>query len=295
MHPTLTPFFAENPLDKMDHLRETIDWQEAHPDAEFILFSEGNIVIRSEDEKYTFTQTQLKYIPHDPKIALFLGNAYGKDYFALSTSLDMEEHFEYLDLRTFVFRRLSPVSDLGIVAQAGGVLKWHETHRFCANCGSETNISYSGWRRDCPSCEKQHFPRLDPVIIMLVTEGDNTLIGASHHYPENFYSCLAGFIEPGETIEEAARRELSEEAGIKGGKVDYLCSQPWPFPHSLMIGVHVHAETTDITMDEKELRDAKWVTKSEIENVIADPDAMGYFLPPKLAIARTLLDHWIKS
>ncbi|MGH1350499.1 MAG: NAD(+) diphosphatase [Methyloligellaceae bacterium] len=293
MRPTPTPFFSENPLDKMDYLRPTIDIKNAPGATRFILFSEGQIILRASDQQSTFSESELSMIQHDKELSLFLGSDGEEHYFAVSVSLDASEDFEQLDLRTFVSRRVMPVSNLGMVAQAGSVFKWHESHQFCANCGTKTTIAHSGWRRDCSKCEKQHFPRLDPVIIMMVTHGDNCIIGASHHYPENFYSCLAGFIEPGETIENAARREVFEEVGVVGGHVRYVCSQPWPFPHSLMIGVHMEAETAEMTIDEKEIREARWVSKQEIIEVMNNPESHGYYLPPSIAIARTLFKEWI--
>ncbi len=293
MRPTPTPFFAENPLDKMDYLRPTIDTENVPEGSRFILFSEGQILLRASDQQFTFTQGELNLIMHDRDLSLFLGSDTESHYFATSVSMDASEDFEQLDLRTFVSRRLMPVPELGMVAQAGSVFKWHQTHGFCPNCGHETVVVHGGWRRDCKSCEKQHFPRLDPVIIMMVTRGDQCIIGASHTYPENFYSCLAGFIEPGETIENAARREVFEEVGIVGGNVRYVCSQPWPFPHSLMIGVHMEAESAEMTIDEKEIREAKWVSKQEIIEVMNNPESHGYYLPPSIAIARTLFKEWI--
>ena len=153
---------------------------------------------------------------------------------------------------------------LAPLAEAKALLAWHARHRFCANCGAPTNVSQAGWKRECPSCKVEHFPRTDPVVIMLAIDGDRCLLGRAGRFVANMWSCLAGFVEPGESIEEAARRETLEEAGIICGSVKYFASQPWPFPMSLMIGCHAQATSTEITVDREELEDARWFTRDEV-------------------------------
>jgi len=187
--------------------------------------------------------------------------------------------------------RLS-AQDAAIAATARGIFSWHDSHRHCARCGEETAMSDGGWRRDCAACGGQHFPRTDPVVIVLATHGNSVLLGRSPHWPEGMYSLLAGFVEPGETIESASRREVFEESGIRLGDITYLASQPWPFPTSLMFGTAGEAENTDITLDPKELEDAKWVRREELLEAMAGRDSK---LKPARhgSIARFLLERWL--
>ncbi len=179
-----------------------------------------------------------------------------------------------------------------LIATAKAVTGWHATHGFCAKCGARTVIAKAGWQRDCPACGAHHFPRTDPVVIMLITHGDAVLLGRSSFWPEGMYSLLAGFVEPGETIEAAVRREVLEETGVRVGAVGYLSSQPWPFPASLMFGCRGEAEGREITLHDDELEDALWLTKAEVMDVFADqhpkvkPSRRG-------AIARFLLERWL--
>ncbi|MEO5615878.1 MAG: NAD(+) diphosphatase [Cypionkella sp.] len=156
-----------------------------------------------------------------------------------------------------------------LAATAKAVLQWHSTHRFCSACGVASEISHAGWQRSCPACGAQHFPRTDPVVIMLVTRGNKLLLGRSAPWPEGMYSLLAGFVEPGETLEAAVRREVFEETGITTGAVRYLASQPWPFPASLMFGCIAEATSDEITLDPAELEDALWVSREELVEVMA--------------------------
>ncbi|MFQ6547607.1 NAD(+) diphosphatase [Aestuariibius sp. 2305UL40-4] len=196
----------------------------------------------------------------------------------------------FAELRA-VMTTLSP-RDAELAATAKAVLGWHATHRFCANCGTESRISDGGWQRHCPSCGRRHFPRTDPVVIMLITQGNDALIGRSPGWPEGMYSLLAGFVEPGETVEAAVRRETFEEAGIRIGPVSYLASQPWPFPASLMIACHGKALTREITLDPVELDDALWLPREEMAEVFAGRHPS--ILPARSgAIAHFILRNWL--
>ena len=182
-----------------------------------------------------------------------------------------------------------------LFAAALSLAWWHSRHRFCANCGAATEIERGGWSRKCPECSAQHFPRVDPVVIMLAEHEGRLLLGRQPQYPERRYSALAGFLEPGESIEAAVARELHEEAGIEVSDVTYTASQPWPFPSSLMIGCHARALSPDLTIDTTELDDARWFTREEVEAALAgDPEA-AFLPPPRFAIARTLLEHWLAA
>lgn len=182
--------------------------------------------------------------------------------------------------------------DAELAATAKALIGWHQTHLFCARCGAPSVQTMAGWQRNCPGCNASHFPRTDPVVIMLITHGNALLLGRSPGWPDGMYSLLAGFVEPGETMEAAVRREVFEEAGIRVGSVGYLASQPWPFPSSLMIGAQGKAEGTEITLDPVELEDAIWVSREELLSVFAGEH-------PRLkaarngAIAQFLMQHWL--
>ena len=179
----------------------------------------------------------------------------------------------------------------GIVAQGRSLLDWHARHKFCANCGAPTTLAKAGYARECAACGAEHFPRTDPVVIMLAIKGDHALVGRQPRFPKRFFSALAGFVEPGESLEEAVIRELFEEAGIATGNVRYIASQPWPFPSSLMIGAFADATDYELHLDGDELEEARWVTRDEVRAALAgDGD---WFAPPPLAIARTLLEEWV--
>ncbi|MCC6305746.1 MAG: NAD(+) diphosphatase [Rhodobacteraceae bacterium] len=192
-----------------------------------------------------------------------------------------------------VMTRLSP-REAELAATAKALLGWHATHRFCARCGAASAPAAAGWQRACPACGASHFPRTDPVVIMLVTRANAVLLGRSRAWPEGMYSLLAGFIEPGETIEAAVRREVAEETGVAVGAVRYLASQPWPYPASLMIGCAAEALGEAITADPEELEDALWLTREAMVDVLAGSHAR--VRPPRRgAIARFLIEAWLSD
>ncbi|MFU1478905.1 NAD(+) diphosphatase [Roseovarius sp. C7] len=203
---------------------------------------------------------------------------------------DLPRASGFVELRRMM-ARLSPV-DAELVAMAKALHGWHQSHGFCAACGQPSRMSKGGWQRDCPACNRPHFPRTDPVVIMLITHGNSVLMGRSPGWPERMYSLLAGFVEPGETIEAAVRREVVEETGIEVGAVGYLASQPWPFPASLMIGCRGEALSTAITIDPKEIEDAIWVPREEIMQAMAG-DHPRISAARKGAIAHFLLRNWL--
>lgn len=182
-----------------------------------------------------------------------------------------------------------------IYAAALSLAGWHSRHRFCANCGHDSGAVRGGWSRRCPRCSAEHFPRVDPVVIMLAEHDGDLLLGRQPHYPPNRFSALAGFVEVGETIEAAVAREFHEEAGIRVAEVTYVASQPWPFPSSLMIGCNARALDRELTIDTTELDDARWFSRGQVAAALAgDPDAP-FLPPPKTAIARTLLERWLAA
>ncbi|HWU26798.1 MAG TPA: NAD(+) diphosphatase [Rhizomicrobium sp.] len=190
---------------------------------------------------------------------------------------------------------LLPANDIAILGQAKALIDWHQRHGFCARCGARTALADAGYKRVCIGCEAEHFPRTDPVVIMLATHGDLCLLGRGKQFPRGFYSALAGFVEPGETIEEAVRRELAEEAGVRAGKVTYFATQPWPFPSSLMIGCFAQAESREIKIDEIEIADARWETRNIVRAVLAGDQSHGFFLPSPIAIAHHLIRAWVEA
>lgn len=194
------------------------------------------------------------------------------------------------DLRN-AMTRLSP-RDAELAATARAILHWHQSHGFCATCGARTETAQAGWQRSCPACKAQHFPRTDPVVIMLVTHGNRVLLGRNAVWPEGMYSLLAGFVEPGETVENAVRREVFEEAGVVVGQVNYLTSQPWPFPASLMLGCRAEALSDQITLDPNELQDALWLGREDLVQVFAGNHPV--IRPPRNgAIAQFLMRNWL--
>jgi NAD+ diphosphatase len=201
----------------------------------------------------------------------------------------------FIDLRTIATQGLVPPDIVGALSQAKSLLYWHKHNMFCANCGEPTRASVGGSRRECDNCKRHHFPRLEPVVIMLVTDGERCLLGRQTRFPTGMYSCLAGFAEIGETIEDAVRRETLEEAGIRVGRVTYLASQPWPFPSSMMIGCLAEARSTEIVLDRVELEDARWFSKEETRQLLTRTHPLGFICPPKLAIANLLMRSWAEE
>ena len=231
----------------------------------------------------------------------FLGLHEGAARFAVPVdartieTLKTDEQFTVTDLRSIATRGLVEAEHLPPLAEGKALLNWHARHRFCSNCGAATTSVEAGWRRDCAGCKAQHFPRTDPVAIMLAVAHDKCLLGRSHRFQPGMWSCLAGFIEPGETIEDAVRREVHEEAGITCGRVTYFASQPWPFPTSLMIGCHAEALSHDITVDRSELDDARWFGRDEVAQMLARRHPDGFSAPHPVAIAYHIIRAWVED
>jgi NAD+ diphosphatase len=199
------------------------------------------------------------------------------------------------DLRTIAIHNLVATEHLPPLAEAKAVLGWHARHHFCPNCGSPSKPVQAGWRRDCPVCKVEHFPRTDPVAIMLPIDGERCVLGRSPRFAPTMFSCLAGFAEPGETIEEAVRREVLEEVGIACGRVTYFTSQPWPFPMSLMIGCYAQALNEKLVVDHGELEDARWFEREELALMLLrkHPDGLTATLPH--AIAHHIIRRYIEE
>lgn len=226
--------------------------------------------------------------------AVLLGMSSTGPVIIVPASIDAEalpDEIKAIDYRSIYTQGLLPEDRLGELAQGAALLHWHEGHRFCGRCGHTTEIRIGGYKRICPSCNAQFFPRTDPVAIMLAVTPQRCLLGRSPHFAPGMYSSLAGFIEPGETIEGAVRRETLEEAGIHLGRVTYHASQPWPFPHSLMIGCYGEALDEEIRFDARELEDCRWFERDEVLAMIAGTHG-SLRVPPSAAIAHHLIRHW---
>jgi NAD+ diphosphatase len=273
-------------LDRADHLRldaERVADLMANGDARLLRLAELDPVLDEEG--------RLAWDPFagDEGDVLFLGLDEGAPLFAPLVRT------QALGQRAWsVFRLLAMMSprDTAIWGAARSVNEWHNRHLFCGLCGTETGIFRAGWGRKCPACGAEHFPRVDPVVIMLAEHDGRVLLGRQPQYPERRYSALAGFVEPGESIEEAVARELMEEAGIAVRDVRYVASQPWPFPGSLMIACIATADSDALRLDANELEDAFWASRDEVEAALAGDTAARFLAPPPFAIANTLLTRW---
>jgi NAD+ diphosphatase len=221
-----------------------------------------------------------------PRFGVSLDAAAGE---ALKTRGDLK----LVDLRSIAVQGIVAAEHVPPLAEAKAILNWHARHRFCSNCGSATKVVQAGWRRDCPQCEAEHFPRTDPVVIMLPVAGDRCVLGRSPRFPATMWSCLAGFCEPRESIEEAVRREVLEEVGVRCGRVKYFASQPWPFPSSLMIGCHAEATSDTIEIDQSEIEEARWFDRDELKLMLAGAHPDRLTTPPPIAIAHHIIHDFI--
>ncbi|MDE0692043.1 MAG: NAD(+) diphosphatase [Gammaproteobacteria bacterium] len=296
--------FAGNPLDRADAERRDPDWLDAaerNPHSRYLPMWRLNVLIDAG------AGDRLGWLPPE-RIAeldvqtppVFLGLDGQGARFALDVStverpvatLGLSEAFRFEDSRA-AGMTLS-ASEAGILAQSRSQLAWHEKHQFCSVCGTPTNQARGGHLRVCPNCGAQHFPRTDPVAIMVISDGDRCLLGqsAGRLARTGMYSALAGFIDQGESIEEAVRREVREEAGVEVGAVRYHSSQPWPFPSSLMIGCHGDALSTDITIDPVEMADVRWFERDEARAALAGEHPT-LKVPGPVAIAHHLIRAWV--
>jgi NAD+ diphosphatase len=221
-----------------------------------------------------------------PEPCVFLGlDAAGAPWFACKA----EPGEAFRDLRSLALEEALPPEELGLLAQARSLIQWHERRNFCSNCAARLETADAGYRRHCPSCGMDHFPRTDPVAIMVVRHEGNILLGRQKAWKPGMYSALAGFVEPGETIEDAARREVFEEAGVRVGAVRYVASQPWPFLSNLMIGLIGEAITSEIVLDENELEEARWFTPEEARMMVERTHPDGLYAANPFAIAHELV------
>jgi NAD+ diphosphatase len=306
--------FTGNPLDRAAAMRRDPEWISARladPGTKYLLFQDLHPLLRQTNGGVRIAWLHRVGLSGDElnpaeitQQPILLGlDATGNAHFALSAG-DTEPGLEVFDPSGFRDTRASaallPAAEAAIIAQARSLLSWHDTHPFCARCGGETVSVEAGYSRLCTrsSCGAMHFPRTDPVVIMVVSQGDRVLLGRSvrePRYPVGMFSCLAGYIEPGESLEEAVRRETWEEAGIEIGGVRYHSSQPWPFPSTLMIGCFAEALTDRIDIDREEVEEARWFTRQETRAALerwSDPAELR--LPPPITAAHQLIAAWLE-
>jgi NAD+ diphosphatase len=296
--------YSSSPLDRAAVRRDDAGWieQRLHdPDTLFVpLWRNRNLVCGMNEgvPEAVFISGELGHALRLQGSAwAFLGLRDGLAMFAVDISaaedpapLLSAEIGTFIDLRSVGWGVARP--DASILAHARGLMHWRARHRFCGVCGGVCEARSAGHMMVCTACEAQHFPRTDPAVIMLVTRGDNALLGHSQRFPRaSMYSTLAGFVEPGETLEEAVRREVFEESGITVGAVQYHSSQPWPFPGNIMLGFYGEGLSEDITIDPEEMLDVRWFSRGQIRN----HGANGFNLPRVDSIARRLIEDWLAT
>ena len=301
-----TNVFAGNPLDRASERRGDADWlagQLASGEALALALWNGKPLVEPGKDG----GTQIAYLP--TKLAgelagggdalLFLG--LWKDTAVFALDLDgpadpadgpLSGMGRFEDLRGVALKL--PATEAAIVATTKSMFEWTRRHRFCAACGQPTEPREAGWKRACPSCKAEHFPRTDPVVIMLPFHGERCMLGRQAAWPAGMFSALAGFLEPGESIEEACARELAEEAGLRTRTVRYHSTQPWPYPSSLMIGLIAEVEDDEGAPDQTELSEIRWFTRTEARELLAGK-IKGAHCPPKLAIAHQLIKAWAEE
>jgi NAD+ diphosphatase len=295
--------FAGNPLDRVSQRRQDAAWVAGlldDPETRLLPFCELKPVVRDPSAPGLNWQEVAPWrgaIEGGATLVL-LGIGDGRAHFALDASGvsdGVPDGAATADARSLA--ALIPGPQAAILAEARSLIDWHARHRFCAQCGAQSALASGGWNRVCPNCRAHHYPRVDPVVIMLAVRGERCLLGRGRRRVGTRYSCLAGFMEPGETIEEAVRREVLEESGIRVGRVRYLASQPWPFPSTLMMGLLAEALTEEIRIDPEELAEARWFERDEVRTMVArsrsdDPIPGVATLPPPLAIGHQLARRW---
>ena len=302
--------FSGNPLDRLSEKRDdaqTLAELAARADARSLVFVSDTPVLKQRGEALDpfFTlgeaaalgardeQTLLGQTPEATIFATLLKPEVARRDEAKGVFvLPGREDLALVDLRSLAARAMLPRPTIAMMAQGKSLLFWHAKHRFCSQCGAPSTVSSAGWKRECAACKAQHFPRTDPVVIMLTVHGDRCLLGRQARFAPGMYSALAGFLEPGETIEEAVRREVMEEAGVRVGAVTYMASQPWPFPATLMIGCLAQALSEALVVDYSELEDARWFTRAEVQEMLGGEHANGLGAPQPIAIARSLMRAW---
>ncbi len=285
--------FSGHGIDRADHVRvdaERLDKLRRDSSSRIMQLDGLNAVL---DEELRLCWSSADDFNANAEL-VFLGLQEGAALFAPIPD-DGDNRPAYMQRPDWTAMSQLPADELALYGGARSLVDWHARHRFCARCGAPTVIAKGGWQRDCPACKAQHFPRTDPVAIMLVENNGDLLLGRGDRYPPRSYSALAGFIEPGEAIEEGVAREVLEEAGVHVHTVQYVASQPWPFPSQLMIGCYSKTDNRDLTVDYTELEDARWFSRTEVEEAMSrGKEAESFVPPPPTAIAYHLLKWWLE-
>jgi NAD+ diphosphatase len=297
------PGFVTNILDRAAHLRahdaKLLALEGRSDSRAYVVHRDSLVVTQDPDGPRALLSIEeaLKFGANPGTI--FLGLREGAAIFGMGISAAAVEALlprndvKVSELRGMAMQGVVPPEELSAIAMAKSMVNWHQRHGYCANCGTRTAMKEGGWKRDCPNCKAEHFPRTDPVVIMLVTSGDKVLLGRQKHFLPGMYSCLAGFVEAAETIEDAVRREILEESGIRCTDVKYYMTQPWPYPSSLMIGCTARATNEDVVIDRTELEDARWFDRTEATLMIKRQHPDGLAGPHPFAIAHHLLGRWV--
>ena len=295
--------FAGNPLNRASEVRGDADWMAdrlKNPDSLAVVIWNGQPLVETAPDgapRVAYIQAGMaSELSGGGERLLFLGLWKETAVFALDLEDGadpsqgvLEGMGKFEDLRGLALRL--PATDAGIIATAKAMFEWRRKHRHCANCGQPSQVAEAGWKRVCPVCSTEHFPRTDPVVIMLAVKGEKCLLGRQPRFPKGMFSALAGFLEPGESIEEACARELMEEAQLRATSVRYHSTQPWPYPSSLMIGLIAEVENDDAVADLTELDEVRWFTREETRALLTG-DLKGFFCPPAMAIAHQLIKSW---
>ena len=282
--------FTGSRLDRADHVRADPDRLAGYVNWKArVLALDG--LMPSLDDTNRLAWGTLADVPEDAELC-FLGLDEGKACFAaVPPRGDATPRMANPQLWSLM-ATLQP-DDLALYGGARSLTDWHARHRFCAQCGGDTKLAKGGWQRDCTNCGASHFPRTDPVTIMLVEHDGRLMLGRGLGWPDGRFSALAGFVEPGESIEEGVAREVLEEAGVRVRDVTYVASQPWPFPSQLMIGCHSHADSDELTIDETEMAEINFYTRDEVQAALAGDGP--FVAPPPHAIAHYLMQWWIEK
>jgi len=294
--------FAGNRIDRQSEKRSDDSAMQALAEAgaRLMLMGDGRLWLKPEGDGFEpwFSRAESVALPARLEEAVLLGRDAAGAVLAVPVDVSPDgppDPIKAIDYRSVYAQGLAGPEALGALAQGSALLAWHASHRFCGRCGGRTAIRAGGYKRQCEACNTEHFPRTDPVAIMLTVTRERCLLGRGRHFAPGMYSALAGFIEPGETIEAAVRRETFEEAGITLGRVVYHASQPWPFPYSLMIGCYGEALDETVNRDDAELEDCRWFERAEVLSMLEGSHPGGIIVPPRMAIAHHLIRFWAEQ